>query len=266
MLRRPLAAAPLLLLELWLLCGLAAAPPAPVPAGCSGSPPAYAELDVQVERTQQIFNESEAIHGAHGLGTAAPNGDLIVTVGVNFQNSLVKRWVPRCGPRFACVQSRSKRSRDQGGHWEMLPVNATTNRSVSEFSNYAFALPGSTPRELIQFTGYQLGSVAAAGSALSSVRMEMIRSVDNAQTQQTSAATVLAPAGLLRAGWISTSHTSIVALQSPGEPPTLLANIYAPWEGVDGYNEPAKRSKTRVAVIRSADAGRSWRYLSTVAW
>ena len=58
------------------------------------------------------------------------------------------------------------------------------------------------------------------------------------------------------------SHTSIVALQNPGQPATLLANIYAPWEGVDGYNEPAKRSKTRVAIIRSTDSGHSWRYLT----
>ena len=43
----------------------------------------------------------------------------------------------------------------------------------------------------------------------------------------------VAPTGLLAAGWLSTSHSSIVQLADG----SLLANIYAPWLRVDGWNE-----------------------------
>ena len=133
---------------------------APPPRTCDEKPPAYSQLDVRIEQTVEIFNETEAIHGAHGLGFALPDGTLQVTVGVNFQNPLVKKWVPACGPAFACVQSRSKRSTDGGAHWTMMPVNRSTNRSVSEFDNYAFTVPGTG--EIIQFTGFQRGGVLPA--------------------------------------------------------------------------------------------------------
>lgn len=239
---------------------------------CNETPPAYAELDVRIERAQQIFSEAEAIHGAHGLGLSLPGGAMQVTVGVNFHNELIKKYVPQCGvppskPTFTCVQSRTKRSVDGGAHWEMVPVNRTTNRSVSEFNNYAFTLPRTT--ELIQFTGFQRGGVTPApanGSAWAKVEMEMIRSGDGGLTQHGTVASVLAPAGLLRAGWISTSHSSIIAIGDKTDPAVLLANAYAPWEGVDGYNEAAKRPKTRVFIIQSTDGGSTWSYLSTVAW
>jgi hypothetical protein len=265
---------PMLLLGLILRSSaLAVVPPA---SRCDETPPAYSELEVRIERVVEIFNETEAIHAPHGLGFALPDGTLQVTVGVNFQNPLVKKWVPACGPEFACVQSRSKRSTDGGIHWAMMPVNASTNRSVSEFDNYAFALPGTG--EIIQFTGFQRGPVVPAPapnrsgsagqhtSAWAQVKMEMIRSLDGGLAQNVSVASVVAPAGLLRAGWISTSHSSIVALSTSPSSPVLLASAYAPWEGVDGYNEAARRSKTRVFVIRSFDEGRTWHYLSTVAW
>jgi hypothetical protein len=182
----------------------------------------------------------------------------------------------------------------------MMPINASTNRSVSEFSNYGFVVPDTG--EVIQFTGFQRGGVSPAMDAAADinddrnsktpyddgsghrvlpwakVEMEMIRSLDGGLTQNVTVASVLAPAGLLKAGWISTSHSSIVSLgasssasSSTSSPAgssgaVLLANAYAPWVGVDGFNEAAKRSKTRVFVIRSTDGARTWRYVSTVAW
>ena len=75
-----------------------------------------------------IFAEADAIHGSHGLGFALQGGDLQVSVGVNFQNSLVKKWVPECAqpgsPGFQCVQSRTKRSSDQGASWRMLRISS----------------------------------------------------------------------------------------------------------------------------------------------
>ena len=224
-------------------------------------------MQLKVERAAQvIFNVAEAIHGAHGLGFALrSSGDLQVTVGVNFKNSLVKQWVPTCGvpvgsSTFRCVQSRAKRSSDGGVTWKMMPVNATTNRSVSEFSNYAYQFKDGG--EVIQFTGFQGGSVQPCNATDSVVQMEMIRSTDQAQTQTSTLVPVTAPRGLLAEGWLSTSHSSIVQLGDH----SLLANVYAPWRGVDGYNEPAKRSKTRVCVLMSVDRGKHWQYLSTVAW
>jgi hypothetical protein len=253
------------------LCGVAA-----IPANLSYTKATGGTGGVllRVERDAQVFNISEAIHGSHGLGFALHSGDLQVSVGVNFQNSLVKGWVPTCGvpadkPKFQCMQSRAKRSSDQGRTWQMQPVNETTNRSVTEFSNYAFQEGNG---EVIQFTGVQVGmptrlpagdnsSDGGAGDN-SVIQMEMIRSSDNAKTQTTTTAAISAPSGLLAEGWISTSHSSIVQLGDG----TLIANVYAAWKGVDGYNQPAKRSKTRVCVIHSTDRGRNWRYLSTVAW
>ena len=248
-------------------CGVAAIPPtlnATKDTGGAGG------VRVQVERTDQvIFNVSEAIHGAHGLGFALHHGsgwgELQVTVGVNFKNSLVTHWVPECGvpatkPLFQCFQSRAKRSTDRGRTWRMMPVNDTTNRSVSEFSNYAFQYEDTG--EVIQFTGVQVGSVRRVNASTSVVMMEMIRSFDSANSQNTTWATVTAPTGLLAEGWLSTSHSSIVQLGDGA----LLANVYAAWKGVDGYNAPAKRSKTRVCVIHSDDRGANWRYVATVAW
>eukprot|EP01050_Picozoa_sp_SAG11_P005369 SAG11_NODE_374_length_10006_cov_8.964167_2_plen_466_part_00 len=223
---------------------------------------------LRVDRAEQvIFNVSEAIHGAHGMGFALHHGisDLQVTVGVNFKNSMVKQWVPECGvpagkPAFQCMQSRAKRSSDGGKSWRTMPVNATTNRSLSEFSNYVFQFEDTG--ELIQFNGVQVGGVRRLNSSDGVVLMEMIHSTDDAKTQNISQATIMAPNGLLAEGWLSTSHSSIVQLSNGA----LIANVYAPWRGIDGYNEPAKRSKTRVCVIRSEDRGASWWYVSTVAW
>ena len=39
------------------------------------------------------MNYSEAIHGAHGLGHALDNGDLQVTVGVDFRNIFLEPYV-----------------------------------------------------------------------------------------------------------------------------------------------------------------------------
>jgi hypothetical protein len=247
-------------------CGIAAIPPTLNATKETGGTPGGG-VQLQVERAGQvIFNVAEAIHGAHGLGFALrSSGDLQVTVGVNFKNSLVKHWVPTCGvpaakPTFQCTQTRSKRSSDQGGSWEMLPINTTTNRSVSEFSNYAFEFEDGG--EVIQFTGVQLGNPRQISTTDSVIQMEMIRSTDGAKSQTVSVVPVVAPSGLLAEGWISTSHSSIVQLHGGA----LLANVYAPWRGVDGYNEPAKRSKTRVCVLRSDDRGAHWHYVSTVAW
>jgi hypothetical protein len=208
----------------------------------------------------------EAIHAAHGLGFfAVRGGDMQVTVSVDFRNELPKPFAPPCGlppssPVFECVQSRAQRSADQGRSWQLQPVDPKTNRSVTEFSNYAFQFDDG---EMLQFTGVQLGAPEIAnGSAMATVPMEIIRSNDGAKTQNRTAAQVTAPAGLLAEGWLSTSHSAIVQLRDG----TLVTNAYAPWIGQDGFNEPAKRSKTRVVVLRSADRGRSWQYASTVAW
>jgi hypothetical protein len=85
---------------------------AAAPSRCAETPPAYTDLDVQIEgEPQVIFTEEEAIHAAHGLGLALPSSNAMqVTVGVNFNNPLLKSYVPSCGPAagFACEQVRGK--------------------------------------------------------------------------------------------------------------------------------------------------------------
>ena len=214
---------------------------------CSHDPPlslAAAGINVAVQRRQLLFDFNESIHAAHGLAFATRSGALQAAVSTNFRNELLRPFIPHaCGADFACDQSRAKRSADAGRTWQAVPVNASSNRSVSEFTNYAFELPDG---EIMQLSGYPFprSSVAAAAQ-----QFEMLRSTDDARTQRATLASFASPAGM---AVTSTSHSSIVQLADG----SLRTNVYGTWANRDGYNAPARRSKTRVAY-RSDDRGAS---------
>eukprot|EP01045_Picozoa_sp_COSAG04_P005613 COSAG04_NODE_263_length_18621_cov_10.926790_10_plen_313_part_00 len=215
-----------------------------------------------------IFDYNESIGSAHGDAFALRSGVLQTTVHVNRKSEYYRKLLPlndtvgrRCGGPHdsgapgcvygsCCERTRAKRSTDAGRSWTLSPHN-DLNRSVTEFNNYAFQFASG---EVLQFTGRGDAKVTPLnGSTLGLMRMETIRSHDDARSQNFSTATLYAPAAFVTT---CTTHSTIVALGDG----SLLTNVYGSWSGADGLY------KSRVAVFRSADRGHRWDYLSTVAW
>ena len=195
-------------------------------------------VSVKVVREQLLFTYAESMGGSGGQVIAFRNGDLQATIG---------------SPTDA---SRAKRSSDSGASWRAMPVNATTNRSVSNFGSTAYEYEDSG--EVIQFTGHDADGAAKfplvpdpSDRRWATTRAELIRSTDHGLTEQSFLAELTLPVNL---SLTCAGHGGIVRVDDGG----LLAAPY----GVarDGVG------KDRVFALHSTNRGRSWRYRSTVAF
>jgi hypothetical protein len=168
--------------------------------------------------------------------------------------------------------SKAIRSSDGGRTWRSVPQQLAPfeHRTSSEFGQNSFATSWG---EVLTFSEFSDNVRAGPPwikppASNGSIAAEMLVSSDNGLTQTSCITQIYLPPALKMTNM---AHAGMVELADE----TLLSYSYAHWEGIDGFNVPWPPSnvpgvvgapKDRTFVMRSTDRGRTFVYLSTVAF